>query len=273
MDRVAAVSRACGATDPARYRVILLDQRGCGRSSPHAGDATADLTTNTTHHLVGDLERLREHLAVDRWVLFGGSWGCVLGLAYAQRFPDRVRAAVMMGIATGRRAETDLLTRGVRRIFPEAWERLAAHVPEVERDGDLAASYARLLASPDPAVHGAAADEWCRWEAAIEPRAPDFFDEAPADRLAQARIVTHYWAHGSWLDEGEIIANAARLAGIPGVLVQGTLDLGNLLGTPWQLASVWPDAELRLVDAGHEMRSEAMVDALVQALDSFGSAA
>jgi proline iminopeptidase len=122
-------------------------------------------------------------------------------------------------------------------------------------------------------VHGAAADEWCRWEAAIEPRAPDFFDEAPADRLAQARIVTHYWAHGSWLDEGEIIANAARLAGIPGVLVQGTLDLGNLLGTPWQLASVWPDAELRLVDAGHEMRSEAMVDALVQALDSFGSAA
>jgi proline iminopeptidase len=255
--------------DPTRYRIVLFDQRGCGRSLPFAGEPVADLSANTTPHLLGDIERLREHLGVERWLLFGGSWGCVLGLAYAETHLERVSGIVMMGLATGTRAETDLLTRGLGRIFPEAWARFRDHVPAGERDGDLAAAYARLLADPDPAVHQAAADEWCRWEDALEPGAPGFMEEDPGWRLALTRLVTHYWSHGSWLGDGEVIRNAGRLAGIPGVLVQGTLDLGNLIGTPWQLAAAWPAVELRMVDAAHETRSEAMVDALVEATDRF----
>jgi proline iminopeptidase len=257
--------------DPARYRVILFDQRGCGRSLPFAGEPVARLEANTTAHILDDIERLREHLGVERWLLFGGSWGCVLGLTYAERHPARVSAIVMMGIATGRRAETDLLARGLGRIFPEAWARFRDHLPAAERDGDLVAAYARLLADADPAVHQAAADEWCRWEDALEPGAPGHLDEEPGWRLGFARLVTHYWSHGSWLEEGEVIRGAGRLAGIPGVLVQGTLDLGNLIGTPWELAAAWPGVELRMVDAAHETRSAAMVDALVEATDRFAS--
>jgi proline iminopeptidase len=212
---------------------------------------------------------LREHLGIERWLLFGGSWGCVLGLAYAERFPERVTSIVMMGLATGRRAETDLLTRGLARYFPDAWAHFRDHLPPGDRDDDLAAGYARLLASPDPAVHMAAADAWCRWEDALEPGAPGFADELPGCRLAFARLVTHYFSHGSWLKDGEVLANAARLEGIPGVLVQGSLDLGNLIGTPWALADAWPGVELRMVDAAHEMRSAAMIDGLVEATDRF----
>jgi proline iminopeptidase len=265
----------CGAGvrryfDPARYRIVLMDQRGCGRSLPHAGDPVVDLRANTTSHLIDDIEALRRHLDIDRWLLFGGSWGCALGLAYAERHVERVLGIVMMGIATGRRSETDLLTRGLGRIFPDAWARFRDHVPEHERDGDLAAAYARLLGHPDPGVHQLAADEWCRWEDALEPGAPGHMDRDPRWRLAFARLVTHYWSHGSWLGEDEVLRNAARLAGIPGVLVQGTLDLGSLLGTPWELADAWPDAALRLVDAAHEMQSSEMVDALIEATDRFG---
>jgi proline iminopeptidase len=256
--------------DPARYRIVLFDQRGSGRSLPFAGDPVADLTANTTGHLLADIERLREHLDVDRWLLFGGSWGCVLGLTYAQRHPGRVSGVVMMGLATGRRAETELLVRGLGQLFPEAWRRFREHVPEAEGDLDLVAAYARVLADPDPAVHQAAADEWCRWEDALVPGGHGMLDEEePAWRLAFARLVTHYWGHGSWLGPDQIFRDAHRLAGIPGYLVQGTLDLGNLIGTPWQLAAAWPDATLRLVDAGHETRSGGMVDALVSATDAF----
>jgi proline iminopeptidase len=258
--------------DPARYRITLFDQRGCGRSLPHAGAPISDLSANTTAHLLADIERLRTHLGVDRWLLFGGSWGCVLGLTYAERHPERVSAIVMMGIATGRRAESDLLTRGIGRIFPDAWRRFRDHVPESDRDGDLAAAYARLLADPDPAVHLAAADEWCRWEDAFGAAGPGRMDEDPAWRLAFARLVTHYWSHGAWLEDGEVLRNADRLAGIPGVLIEGTLDLGNLIGTPWELAAAWPGVELRLVDAAHETRSAAMIDALVEATDRFAAA-
>jgi len=253
--------------DPARYRMVLLDQRGCGASRPHAGDTLDALRANTTDDLVGDIERLRSHLGVDRWVLFGGSWGCCLGLVYAERHPDRVRGIVMMGLATGRRAETDLLTRGLGRVFPEAHARFLEHLPPADREGDPAAGYARLLADPDPSVVLAAADEWCRWEDAMEPGAPGFLDEEPRWRIALTRLVTHYWSQGSFLDEGEVLSRADRLAGIPGVLVQGTLDLGNLTGTPWLLAAAWPDARLELVDAAHETRSREMVDRLVGALD------
>lgn len=255
--------------DPARYRVVLFDQRGCGRSLPFAGEPVADLSANTTHHQFSDIERLRGHLGIERWLLFGGSWGCVLGLAYAERFPERVTSIVMMGVATGRRVEQELLTRGLGMYFPDEWARFRDHLPPEDRDGDLAAGYARRLASPDPAVHLAAADAWCRWEDVLAPGPGRFLDEPPGYRLAFARLVTHYWSHDSWLEDGEVLTNAGRLAGIPGVLVQGTLDLGNLIGTPWVLAAAWPGVELRMVDAAHEVRSAAMTDGLIEATDRF----
>jgi len=259
--------------DPARYRIVLFDQRGCGRSVPHASAPAADLSVITTDHLLADIERLREHLGVERWLLFGGSWGCVLGLVYAERHPERVSEIVMMGIATGRRSETELLTRGLGSLFPEAWERFRAEVPERERDGDLAAAYARLLADPDPAIHQRAADAWCRWEDAIAPTSPPSLQlEPPGYRLAFARMVTHFWSHGSWLGEDQVLRDAGRLAGIPGVLVQGVLDFGNLVGTPWELARAWPAAELIMVDAAHETHSSGMVEALVAATDRFAAA-
>lgn len=257
--------------DPARYRIVLFDQRNCGRSTPHAGQPRVDLSSNTTEHLLGDIESLREHLGIERWLLFGGSWGCVLGLVYAERFPGRVSEIVMMGLATGRRAETDLLTRGLGALFPDAWARFRDAVPEADRDGDLANAYHKLLCDPDPAVHAKAARDWCAWEDAIAASAgphPRFED--PIYRLCFARIVTHYWRAGSWLEEGQVLRDAGRLAGIPAVLAQGILDLGNLLGTPWELARAWPGSRLVLVDdAGHQSNTPGMVETLVGATDLF----
>ncbi|MGP3967645.1 prolyl aminopeptidase [Streptomyces sp. 6N223] len=259
--------------DPAAYRLVLFDQRGCGRSTPHAADPATDMSVNTTDHLVGDIEALRRHLGIDRWLVFGGSWGCVLSLVYAERHPERVSELVLLLLATGRRAETDLLTRGLGRYFPQAWERFRAGVPAAERDGDLAAAYNRLLEDPDPAVRGRAARDWCDWEEAIDVTAPSSgpsrYDD-PVFRMAFARIVTHYWRHGSWLEEGIVLREAGRLAGIPGVLVQGSLDPGNLVGTPWELAHAWPGSELVLVDeAAHGLGDPGMAKALVGATGRF----
>ncbi|HEX4700672.1 MAG TPA: prolyl aminopeptidase [Pseudonocardiaceae bacterium] len=257
--------------DPAAYRIVLFDQRQCGRSTPHASDPATDLCTNTTEHLLGDLEKLRQHLGIDRWLLFGGSWGSVLGLCYAERHPDRVSEIVLMGVGTGRRSETDLLSRGLGRLFPEAWARFRDGVPAVDRDGDLADAYHRLLSSPDPAVRERAAIDWCAWEDASNPVAGGHsgFDD-PRYRMAFARIVAWYFSTGAWLDDGVVLREAGKLAGIPGVLVQGSLDLGNLIGTPWELASVWQGSELILLhDAGHETSTTSMVDSLVAATDRF----
>ncbi len=258
--------------DPEVYRIVLFDQRGCGRSTPHASDPTTSLATNTTDHLEADIERLREHLRIDRWQVFGASWGCVLGLVYAERHPDRVTELIAFALATGRRAETELLTRGVGRLFPAAWERFVGHLPPGDQAGDLAAAYARRIADPDAATRQAAADAWCAWEDAMVPGdSPRFADDPPDYRMTFARLVTHYWSHGSWLTEGEVLAGAGRLAGIPGVLVQGGLDLGNLIGTPWLLHAAYPGSELVIVDdAGHDS-SDPMADALVRATDRFRS--
>lgn len=259
--------------DPAAYRVVLFDQRGCGRSAPPAGDPATTLATNTTEHQLADIERLREHLGIERWLLFGGSWGCVLGLAYAERHPRRVTAIVMMGIATGRQAEVDLLTRGVRILFPDAWAAFTAPLTDEERAGDLPTAYARRLASPDPAVREAAARGWCAWEDAIAPPPPDERYLDPDFRMGFARLVTHYWSNGHFLAPDQILRDAGRLAGIPGVLVQGALDLNNLVGTPWLLREAWPDAQLQLIDEGsHETRSGGMVEALIRATDRFRGA-
>ena len=242
--------------DPERYRVVLFDQRNCGRSTPHAADPATDLRHNTTAHLVADMERLRRHLGIDRWLLYGGSWGSTLSLAYAERHPERVTEIVLAGVTTTRRREIDWLYRGVGRLLPEQWERFLAGAG-VPPDGDVVGAYARLMAHPDPAVRERAADAWCAWEDAVvsgEAQAParPYGDRPPAARLALVRICTHYFSHGAWLPEGALLAGAHRLAGIPGVLVHGRLDLAAPLETAWQLSRAWPDAELVVVgDEGH----------------------
>ncbi len=256
--------------DPDHYRVVLFDQRNCGRSTPHAADPSTDLSTNTTQHLLSDIELLRTELDIDRWLLFGASWGSVLGLAYAERHPAHVTEIIMFGVATGRQTEVDLLVRGLAPMFPQAWERFHAGAAGAD---DLPAAYYELLNSPDAAVRERAAVEWCAWEDALVPTTgagARYRD--PRFRLGFARLVTHYWSQGHFLPDGDIIANAGRLAGIPGVLVQGTLDLGNLLGTPWLLAHAWPGCELILVDeAGHETETVGMGAALVAQTDRFAS--
>lgn len=243
--------------DPAVYRVVLFDQRGCGRSTPHAGDPTANLTANTTAHLLGDIERLRRHLGVDRWLLLGGSWGSTLALAYAERHPDYVSEIVLFGVTTGRHREFDWWFRGGAAVlFPAEWERLRAGVPAALRDRNIVDAYAQLLNDPNPAVHRKAAVDWCTWESAgLEwpPQArlaPRFTD--PRYALAFARLVTHYVRHNGWLDDGALVRGAAALAGTPGVLVQGRLDLGAPIAWAWDLIRAWPRAELVVVpEAGH----------------------
>lgn len=207
--------------DPAAYRIVLLDQRGCGRSTPHAGAFDTGLAANTTAHLLADLELLREHLAVDRWVVWGGSWGCTLALAHAEAHPDRVTALILWGIATTRRTELDwLCAGGMAPLFPAQWARFRAGVPAADRDGDLIAAYARLLADPDTHVRERAALEWCRWESAslLPPRPSGLAGrfEDPTFRMAFARIVTHYFANAAWLEDGQLLRDAGRLADIPG---------------------------------------------------------
>ncbi|ATL26955.1 prolyl aminopeptidase [Streptomyces formicae] len=259
--------------DPDAYRIVLLDQRGAGRSTPPASDPATDMGVNTMKHLLADLELLRRHLAVERWLVWGVSFGSVLGLRYAQTHPDRVSELVLTGVATGSRAEVGLLTRGLGRIFPEAWETFRAGVPEGERDGDLAAAYNRLLESPDPEVRARAARSWTDWETACEPAPPRSVPryEDAAFRAGFARTVTHYFAHDHWLGGDEVVLrDAPSLAGIPGVMVQGSLDFGNLLGTSWRLQRAWSGSELILVDdAGHNAGARGVAEELVSATDRF----
>jgi proline iminopeptidase len=262
--------------DPARYRVVLFDQRGCGRSTPHASDPAADLRHNTTEHLLRDMELLRQNLGIERWLLSGGSWGSTLLLAYAERHPECVSEIVISGVTSTRRSEIDWLYRGVGRFFPEEWERFRDGVPVADRDGDLVAAYARLMEDPDPRVRARAARDWCAWEDAVislEPNGkPNAYSDRPPDGLlAFVRIAAHYFAHGAWLEEGALLRDAARLAGIPGVLLHGRLDLGSPLDTAWALARAWPDAELVVVgDSGHT-GSATMTQRKREALDAFAA--
>lgn len=260
--------------DPARYRIILFDQRGCGRSRPHASDPATGLQHNTTGHLLADMERLRERLGVGRWLLFGGSWGSTLILAYAQRHPDRVSEIVIPGVTMTRRSEIDWLYRGVGRFFPREWERFRAGVPEPEREGDLLTAYARLVADPDPQVRAAAATEWCAWEDAVISQEPNgkpnaYSDRPPDARVALVRICSHYFSHGAFLEEGALLRDAHRLAGIPGVLIHGRLDLSAPVEAAWSLARAWPDARLEIIDDAGHTGSGTMRQRIYEALDGF----
>jgi proline iminopeptidase len=262
------------AFDPTQFRIVLFDQRGCGRSRPHASAPTTDLSRNTTAHLLQDMEQLREHLGIDRWLLYGGSWGSTLILAYAERHPHRVSEIVISGVTTTRRSEIDWLYKGVGRFFPEEWEQFRASVPEVDRDGDLVAVYARLLEHPDPDVRVRAATAWCMWEDAVISLEPNgtpkaYSGRAPDARLAFVRICSHYFANGAWLEDGVLLRDAGRLAGIPGVLLHGRLDLSAPIGTAWELARAWPDARLIVIDDSGHMGSGTMRDQISDALEGF----
>jgi proline iminopeptidase len=262
--------------DPTAYRIVLFDQRGCRRSRPHASEPAVDLSTNTTPHLLADIERLRTHLGIDRWLVFGGSWGSTLGLAYAQAHPDRVSELVLFSIVGTSMREVEWITRDMGRLFPEQWARFRAGVPAPERDGSLVEAYSRLLHDPDPAVRERAARDWCAWEdthvAIRADHQPDPRYDDPVFRLAFARLVTHYWRHAAWLPDGILLREAGRLAGIPGVLVHGRLDVSSPPDIAWYLAQAWPDAKLILVDeAGHGSSEPGTTEALVAATDGFRS--
>lgn len=263
--------------DPSAYRIVLFDQRNCGRSTPHASEPDVDLSANTTLHLLEDIERLRSHLGIDRWLVLGGSWGSLLALAYAERHPDRVSELVVFGVATGRRSEDDWLFRGgVGAFFPQQWERLVRAVPPDRWRDDVVQTYANLLFHADPDVRSRAAFEWCLWESATPAWPPstgldDRFRD-PAFALAFARIVTHYVQHDAWLEDGALLQKADRIGGIPGVIVNGRFDFQSPLGSAWALHRAWPRAELVVVeDAGHDASVSGIKDALVGATDAFAS--
>jgi len=254
--------------DPAAYRIVLLDQRGCGRSIPHVTTVDPD-ERNTTWHLVADLELLREHLHIDRWQVFGGSWGSTLALAYAQRHPERVTELILRGVFLLRRSELDWLYRGgAGALFPEEWATFAALVP----DGDMLAGYRRLL--DDPATATAAAVAWSNWEGAIVSLVPNpglvatYAD--PRFAVAFAKLALHYFGNAGWFDDGQLVRDAGKLAGIPGRIVQGRYDVVCPPVAAWDLRQAWPDAELNLLPkAGHAITDFGMLDALLDATDEF----
>ena len=259
--------------DPGAYRIVLFDQRNCGRSRPHASDPATSLASNTTQHLIRDIESLRQRLGIDRWMVVGGSWGSTLSLAYAETHPQRVTEVVLFGVTTGRRSEFDWTFRGgLARFFPEAWERLLAAFAADDRSGDIVEMYDRLLNDPDPQTRLRAAESWCTWESATPdwpPRtglAERFKDQNFA--LAFARIVTHYVRNNAWLEDGILLRNAGAVANIPGVLINGRFDFQAPIASAWELSRAWPLAEVVIVDdAGHGDAN--VIHELVGATDRF----
>jgi proline iminopeptidase len=258
---------------PAQYRIVLFDQRNCGRSRPHASAPDTDLSANTTDNLIADIERLREHLNVQRWLVLGGSWGSALALAYAERFPAHVTELVLFGVTTGRRAEFDWLFRdGLRRFFPAEWERRRAALPAAGRDGDVVEAYHHALHHPDPTVRERAALAWCLWESAT-PDWPPTADLAPRFRdpsfaMAYARIVTHYVRQNAWLGDGSVFRHLDKLADIPAVLINGRFDFQAPLVTAWELHRHWPRSQLIIVaDAGHAASDSGITEQLIRATD------
>jgi len=252
--------------DPGRFRVVIFDQRGAGRSRP-----LGSLAANDTPHLIDDIERLRRHLGIERWVIFGGSWGSTLALAYGQAHPDRVAGFVLRGIFLGRRSEIDWFLEGLARFFPDVWEAFAAHAgargPEA-----LLAAYRRLLDDPDPRVHLPAARAWSVYEGSCSTLLPSpetvasFAEDRTA--VALARIEAHYFAHGLFLREGGLLAGMDRIAHLPGEIVQGRYDMICPPESAFSLAAAWPRARLTIVpDAGHSALEPGVRAALLAALE------
>ena len=256
--------------DPARYNIWLFDQRGCGRSTPHAS-----LHANSSWDIVADVERLRSFADVERWMLFGGSWGSTLALATAQAHPDRVTELVLRGIFLFDQDELDWLYRegGASSLYPDKWEEFIAPIPAAEH-GDLVSAYRRRLTCDDAAVQLEAAKAWSKWEGDVvtllpSPGVIDSFTN-PDRAIAIARIENHYMAHKGWLDEGQLLAGAGKLHGIPAVIVQGRHDCCTPPRAAWALHKAWPEAALVMVpDGGHLFSEPGVLDALVRATDRF----
>jgi proline iminopeptidase len=256
--------------DPAVYRIVLFDQRGCGKSTPHA-----DLTDNTTWDLVADIERLREHLGVDRWQVFGGSWGSTLALAYAQSHPERVTELVLRGIFMLRRTELEwFYQQGCDALFPDAWEHFLAAIPPAEH-GDLISAYHRRLTHPDAAVRVAAARAWSIWEGATSHlyQNPAHIASTGEDEfaLAFARIECHYFVNAGFFEvDGQLLRDVPRIRHIPTVIVQGRYDVVCPVRSAWDLHRAWPEADLQIIaDAGHSAFEPGIVSALLDATDRF----
>ena len=256
--------------DPEHYRIVLFDQRGCGKSTPHAS-----LEDNTTWHLVADIEQLRETLGIERWLVFGGSWGSTLALAYAQTHPGRVSALVLRGVFLLRPFELRwFYQEGASYLFPDAWETYLAEIPAAERN-DLIAAYYRRLTSADREVRMSAARTWSRWEAATSKLYPDpqmvqnWGEEGFAE--AFARIECHYFVNQGFLEHSnQLLDNVERIRSIPGVIVQGRYDVVCPMVSAWELHRRWPEAQLEIVpDAGHAASEPGIVDALIRATDGF----
>jgi len=256
--------------DPAVYRIVLFDQRGAGRSTP-----AASLQQNTTWDLVEDIERIRTHLAIDRWVVFGGSWGSTLSLAYAETHPDRVKALVLRGIFLLRPQEIRwFYQEGASHVFPDAWESYLAPIPEAEQ-GDLVAAYHRRLTGDDPMAMAAAAKAWSTWEAAAIRLIPDpgLISEygEPAMAANLARIECHYFVnHGFFSHPDQLLDGVDRIRHIPAVIIHGRYDMCCPVSNAWDLHRRWPEATLEIVaDAGHAAMEPGIVDRLVIATDRF----
>ena len=258
-----------GFFNPEKYDVLLFDQRGCGRSTPHAS-----LDANTTWHLVADIERLREMVGVEKWQVFGGSWGSTLALAYAETHPDRVTELLLRGIYTLTRPELDWYYQfGVSEMFPEKWERFIAPIPLEERH-EMMLAYNRRLTGSDRAEQIACARAWSLWEGETitllpSPSNSQSFGEDDF-ALAFARIENHFFVHGGWLEEGQLLRDAMKLNGIPGVIVHGRYDMPCPLRYAWALHRAWPEAEFHLIEgAGHAYSEPAILDQLIRATDRF----
>lgn len=261
--------------DPDRYRIICFDQRGAGKSLPNAGDDGVDMSVNTTPRLIADIERLREHFGIDRWVVYGQSWGVTLGLAYAESHPDSLRAAVFAAVTTTSRTEVNyLFGGGIAAQFPQAWAALRSIVPPGTPDTGMMAALSALLHDPDPAIREAASVAFHKWDWITVMGDPDLpwserWNNA-AYRVQRARIVTHYFANYGFLADGGILAGAHRLNGVPGVLIQGRKDLQSPTQTAEAVAAAWAGAELVIVeDAGHSSGDGGMPEAITAALDRF----
>jgi len=255
--------------DPARYDLLLFDQRGCGRSRPHA-----ELRANTTWHLVDDIERLRVMAGIDKWLVFGGSWGSTLGLAYAETHRHRVSELILRGIFMATYDEARWYYQfGASQMFPDKWEGFLAPIPEAER-GDMVAAYHRRLTGDDPAVQREAARAWSLWEGETITLLPSpALSEQHGDdhfAIAFARIENHYFFNDCWLEPQQLLRNAGRLKGIPGTIVHGRYDMPCPARHAWDLHKAWPEADFHLIEgAGHAYNEPGILDQLIRATDRF----
>lgn len=258
--------------DPKKYRIILFDQRGCGKSTPYIC-----LTNNTTTDLIQDLEKIRKFLSVDKWMLFGGSWGATLALLYAQEYADRVSAMVLRGVFLARRFEIDWLFKegGVSKIFPDHWQQFVTHLPEDKRNDTLEAYY-ELIHGQDEVSHMAAAKAWGRWEAECSTLEinPDIEKKLtnPHHALCLAAIETHYFINNAFIEENQILRNMHKISHIPGIIINGRYDMVCPIESAYAISQVWPESRLEIIrHAGHAAKEPAITAALVQATNELAS--